>query len=294
MKIQEYKIGFHVSISGSISKSFVNAEKIGCSAFQIFSRNPIKWQAKDLSKDEIEKFIKTKAKSKINEKNIILHMPWLPNLASPDEDYFLKSKITLSEEVERCALLEIPYLVIHLGTHLGSGEKKGIEQIVEALNFAIDEFKKTKSRKLAVRILLENHAGEKNYIGSKFEQLRELLDLLDKKYHGICFDTCHGFSAGYDFRTSKDVLNTLKEFDDIIGLKELCVLHMNDSKRDFNENKEGHEHIGLGKIGNIGFREILRNKFIQKIPIIMETPIDDNRGDVDNFQVVKNLINTIS
>jgi len=285
MKIQEYKIGFHVSISGSISKSFVNAEKIGCSAFQIFSRNPIKWQAKDLSKDEIEKFIKRKAKSKINEKNIILHMPWLPNLASPDEDYFLKSKITLSEEVKRSALLEMPYLVIHLGTQLGSGEKKGIEKIVEALNFAIDEFKKTKSRKLAVRILLENHAGEKNYIGSKFEQLRELLDLLDKKYHGICFDTCHGFSAGYDFRTSKDVLNTLKE---------LCVLHMNDSKGDFNENKERHEHIGLGKIGNIGFREILRNKFIQKIPIIMETPVDDNRGDVDNFQVVKNLINTIS
>ena len=90
-------------------------------------------------------------------------------------------------------MLEIPYLVIHLGIHLGSGEKKGIEQIVKALNFAIDEFKKTNSRKLAVRILLENHAGEKNYVGSKFEQLRELLDLLDKKYHGICFDTCHGF-----------------------------------------------------------------------------------------------------
>ena len=294
MKIQDYKIGFHVSISGSMSKSFSNAEKIGCYAFQIFSRNPRNWQAKNLSKDEIEKFIKKKDTSKINENNIVLHMPYLPNLASPNEDYFLKSKNTLLEEVKKCALLEIPYLVIHLGTHLGSGEKKGIEQIVKALNFAIDEFKKTNSRKLAVRMLLENHAGEKNYIGSKFEQLRELLDLLDKKYHGICFDTCHGFSAGYDLRTSKDVLNTFKEFEDTIGLKELCVLHMNDSKGDLNENKERHEHIGLGKIGNIGFKEILKNKFIQKIPIIMETPIDDNRGDVDNLQVVKNLIKTIS
>jgi deoxyribonuclease-4 len=118
--------------------------------------------------------------------------------------------------------------------------------------------------------------------------------MLDKKNHGICFDTCHGFSAGYDLRNNKAVLNTFKEFDDTIGLKELCVLHLNDSKEDLNSNKEQHEHIGLGKIGNIGFREILKNKFIQKIPIIMETPIDDNRGDVDNFRVVKNLIKTIS
>jgi deoxyribonuclease-4 len=294
MKIQEYKIGCHVSISGSISRSFSNAEKIGCSAFQIFSRNPRYWQAKDLSKYEIEKFIRKKGTSKINKNNIVLHMPYLPNLASPNEDYFLKSKNTLSEEVKRCALLEIPYLVIHLGSHLGSGEKKGIEQIVKALNFAIDEYKKSNSRKLAVRILLENHAGEKNYIGSKFEQLRELLDLLDRKYHGICFDTCHGFSAGYDLRTSIGVLNTLKDFDDILGLKELCVLHMNDSKGELNEKRERHEHIGLGKIGNIGFKEILKNKFIQKIPIIMETPIDENRGDMDNLRVVKNLIKTIS
>ncbi len=294
MKLQEYKIGFHVSISGSISRSFTNAEKIGCSAFQIFSRNPRNWQAKDLSKDEIEKFIRKRGASKINKNNVVLHMPYLPNLASPNEDYFLKSKNTLSEEVNRCALLEIPYLVIHLGSHLGSGEKKGIEQIVKALNFAIDEYKRTNSSKLAVRILLENHAGEKNYIGSKFEQLRELLDLLDKKYHGICFDTCHGFSAGYDLRTGKDVLNTLNDFDDTIGLKELRVLHMNDSKGELNEKRERHEHIGLGKIGNIGFKEILKNKFIQKIPIIMETPIDDDRGDVDNFRVVKKLIKRIS
>ena len=290
MKIPQYKIGFHVSISGSISKSFENAERIGCSAFQIFSRNPRGWKAKDLNEDEIENFNVCRNKSKINKNNIVVHMPYLPNLASPNEESFSKSKNTLSEEVQRCALLNIPYLVIHLGSHLGSGEKKGIEQIVNASNFAIDEFKKSYKTKLNLKVLLENSAGQKNSIGSKFEQIRELLDLLDKKYHGVCFDTCHGFAAGYDLRTPSDVSNTLEEFDKTVGLQELCVLHMNDSKGELGENKDRHEHIGLGKIGNLGFKEILKNKFIQKVPIIMETPIDDNRNDIDNFEAVIKLI----
>ncbi|MGD1836501.1 MAG: deoxyribonuclease IV [Nitrososphaeraceae archaeon] len=290
MEAQNYKIGFHVSISGSISNSFGNAEKLGCSAFQIFSRNPRGWKTNDLDKNEIDNFNESRNKSQIDRDNIVVHMPYLPNLASPNEESFLKSKTTLSEEVRRCAILKIPYLVIHLGSHLGSGEKKGIEQIVNASNFAIDDFKKSYKNKLPVKILLENSAGQKNSIGSKFEEVRKLLDLLDKKYHGICFDTCHGFAAGYDLRTPKDVSNTLNEFDNVIGLKELYVLHMNDSKGGLNENRDRHEHIGLGEIGDIGFKEILRNKFIQKIPIIMETPIDDTRKDIDNFHAVLNLI----
>jgi len=138
---------------------------------------------------------------------------------------------------------------------------------------------------------LENSSGQKNSIGSKFEEIRVLLDQLNDKKYAVCLDTCHAFAAGYDLRTAEEVSNVFKKFDDIIGIRNLKVLHLNDSKGQLNENKDRHEHIGLGSIGKQGMKEILKTKYFRQIPIIMETPIDDIRGNKDNMKAVVELFN---
>jgi deoxyribonuclease-4 len=139
-------------------------------------------------------------------------------------------------------------------------------------------------------ILLENSAGQKNSIGSKFEEIRLILDRLHHKQIGICLDTCHAFSCGYDLRTKMQVEKNLDHFNEIIGLKELKLIHLNDSKGDIDSRLDRHEHIGLGKIGEAGVAAFLRHSKIKNLPIIMETPIDDIRGDPENLKVVANLL----
>jgi deoxyribonuclease-4 len=219
-------------------------------------------------------------------------MPYLPNLAAPEGETYKKSRMTLYEEIERSYALGISNIVIHLGSHLGSGEDKGIDQIVKACNFAIDEFKDKNRKHIPINVLLENSAGQKNSIGSKFEQLGMLLDKLNNKQYGICLDTCHAFSAGYDLRNKDKVNNVVEAFDKFVGIKHLKVLHLNDSKFNLNENKDRHEHIGLGHIGKEGMREILNTKYFSDVPIIMETPVDEKRGNKENMDVVSELIRT--
>jgi len=291
MKNFGLKIGFHVSISGSIINAILNAEDLNCTAFQIFSRNPRGWNAKPLEGEDIQSFKKMIDESYIDKRFIIVHMPYLPNLASPDGESYYKSRSTLHEEITRCSLLGISNIVLHLGSHLGSGKQNGINQIVNACNFATDSFKSNYRRHVALNIILENSSGQKNSIGSKFEEIRILLDQLNDKKYAVCLDTCHAFAAGYDLRTADEVSKVFKEFDDIIGIRNLKVLHLNDSKGQLNENKDRHEHIGLGSIGKQGMKEILKIKYLIQIPIIMETPVDDVRGNKDNMKAVVELFN---
>lgn len=285
-----HKIGFHVSMSGSISNSIKNAENIGCTAFQIFTRNPRSWKAKPLEVQDIEKY-KTKInESYIDKKDVIVHMPYLPNLAAPRNNFYFKSREVLAEEIVRCYMLDISYLILHLGSHLGSGVNNGIMQIVSACHFAIDNFNSYYRRHLPLYILLENSAGHKNSIGNKFEEISILIERLGNKRFGVCFDTCHAFASGYDLRTSEKVIETIKNFNDTISINNLKVLHLNDSKGKINENKDRHEHIGLGSIGKKGFKEILNNKYFENIPIIMETPVDKIRGDKENMATVFELL----
>ena len=286
------KVGCHVSISGSISNSISNAEIIGCTAFQIFTRNPRGWTAKPLEINDINEFKKKIKNSYIDNKDIVVHIPYLPNFAAPTGESYQKSKELLAEEIIRCSLLDIPYLILHLGSHLGSGEKNGINQIVNACHFALDNFNSTYRRHLHLNILIENSAGQKNSIGSKFDEIGYILDTLNNKKFGVCFDTCHAFASGYDLRTPKKVEETMKNFDDTINIKNLKVLHLNDSKGKINENKDRHQHIGLGLIGNEGLKEFLNSKHFQNIPIIMETPIDGIRGNKENMKAVFELIET--
>ena len=275
------QIGCHVSISGSIDKSVDNALKRECSAFQIFTRNPRGWHAKPLNKEDIDNF-----KSKIKTSNIdrfatCAHMPYLPNLATPNKEGFEKSVKTLIDEIKRCAQLGIPYLVTHLGSHLGTGEEAGIKRLVEGLLKAA----KTEDD---VMILLENTAGQKNSVGSDFKQLGEIFkQLKPAKKFGVCLDTCHAFVAGYDLTTEAAVKKTFAEFDKHVGMKNLKILHLNDAKGALGCNLDRHYHLGLGGIGKKGISSVVKFANKIKIPIILETPIDDDRDDFENIRVAK-------
>jgi deoxyribonuclease-4 len=277
------QIGCHVSISGSIDKAVDNAVERECSAFQIFTRNPRGWHAKDLSDSDVVNFKEKLKASKIDKFATCAHMPYLPNLSTPKEDGFEKSVKTLINEIERCAKLGIPYLVTHLGSHLGTGEEAGIKQLVKGLN-------KAGQTKNEVMILLENTAGQKNSVGADFKQLAEIFhQLKPAKKFGVCLDTCHAFVSGYDLRTEKSVKETLAKFDDVIGFENLKILHLNDAKGEIGCNLDRHYHIGLGNIGERGLSEVIKIANKKKIPIILETPIDDVRDDFENIRKVKEL-----
>jgi deoxyribonuclease-4 len=285
------RIGFHVSISGGIPNSVDNALKIGCNAFQIFSRNPRGWTAKPLEDNDVENFRKKLKEIKIDKDSIFVHMPYLPNLSSSNSKLHKKSTNALMEEMKRCSTLGIPYVILHLGKHGEKGKEDGINQLQKACISA------TKNRIRdyeSVMVILENSAGGRNSIGSKFDELGLILDKLKSSSRsnsfGICLDTCHAFAAGYDLRTKKGVNDTLDEFRSKIGLSNLKVIHLNDSKEDLNSNRDRHEHIGLGKIGKKGFREFLRHDAVRKLPIIMETPIDSRRDDLGNLKIVLDLL----
>lgn len=283
-------MGFHVSITGSISNSIKNAESIGCTAFQIFTRNPRGWRAKSLEMNDVKEFKSKINDSYIDKNDVVVHIPYLPNFAAPDGESYNKSKDVLAEEIIRCFELDISFLILHLGSHLGFGEKNGINQIVNACNFALDNFHSSYRRHLRLNILIENSSGQKNSIGSKFDEIRDILDVLNDKKFGVCFDTCHAFASGYDLRTAEKVIETMNNFNDIINIKNLKVLHLNDSKGKINEKKDRHQHIGLGSIGKEGLMEVLKNKHFQNIPIIMETPNDGIKGDKENMKVVSKFI----
>jgi len=275
------QVGCHVSASGSIDKAVDNAVERNCTAFQIFTRSPRSWHAKELTKEVIDAFKSKLKDSKIDRFAICAHMPYLPNLATPKEDAFEKSVNTLISEVERCAQLGIPYLVTHLGSHLGTGEEAGIKRLVDGLT-------KAGQTKNDVMILLENTAGQKNSVGSDFQQLGEIFKQLKPgKKFGVCLDTCHAFVAGYDLRTKEKVKETFKEFDKHVGIENLKILHLNDARGELGCNLDRHYHLGLGGIGGEGITSVVKFANKEKIPIILETPIDDDRDDFENVKIAK-------
>ncbi len=280
-----YRVGFHVSIAGGIYNAVDNAKAIGCSAFQIFSRNPRGWQAKPLAPEDATLFKEKLAASGIDRAATLVHMPYLPNL-SGQGDLYKKSVETLAGELVRAGELGIPYLVIHLGSHLGNGVDTGMKQLAGAIALARDQ---TKKKGEDVTVLLENNAGQKNSVGGNFEEIRKILDLARVRT-GVCLDTCHAFASGYELRTAKGVEKTLDAFDSAVGLDELKFVHLNDSKGELGSNLDRHEHVGLGQIGKAGLAAFLRHKAIAKLPIVMETPIDEKRDDRANMKAFLDLV----
>ena len=241
------------------------------------------WTAKEIPKKDVTDFKEKLASSKIDRLATVVHMPYLPNLASPNPATHKRSVSVLIKEMERCGQLDIPYLVVHLGSHMGEGEQKGIKQLIKAFSEAV-------SVKNDVTILLENTAGQKNSVGSDFAQWAEIFSQLEpKKRFGVCFDTCHAFAYGYDLRTEKDVSETFRKFEETVGFENLKILHLNDSKGEVGSNLDRHEHVGLGKIGERGMAAIIKLINKKNIPIILETPIDSTRDDFGNIKKVKEL-----
>jgi deoxyribonuclease-4 len=284
-------IGFHVSIAKGIQNSVSNAVEIGCTAFQIFTRNPRGWVERKLVDTEIESFKTNLKKSGIQNNSIAVHMPYLPNLSGPDGEIYKKSLNSFTNELIRCSRLGIEYLVIHLGSHLGKGKGNGISQLIKGCEFAMDNYKSTYEKKLNVTILLENSAGQKNSIGSTIEELREILDKLPKKGYGVCLDTCHALASGYDLKSAEACEKFVDRFHNVVGFEVLKFIHLNDSKGDVGSHLDRHEHIGLGKIGIEGFKSILNMNRLRNLPVIMETPVDSVRDNSKNLEVVLKLRN---
>ena len=286
------QIGFHVSIAGGLQNAVDNALKIGCTAFQIFTRNPRGWAEKVLDARDVQMFKLKLGHSGINSNAVAVHMPYLPNLSAPNSELYKKSIDSLISELQRCVRLEIPNLVIHLGSHLGSGPQNGIDQLVNSVNTATDHSKSSGRKSEKVTFLLENSAGQKNSIGSKLEDIRSILDKISSKNVGICMDTCHAFAAGYDLRSEKTNDDFVDKFDSVIGLEKLRLIHLNDSQKDNGSHIDRHEHIGLGKIGTKGMSAILKNRKLKGKPIIMETKEDSVRNNLDNLRVALELVNS--
>ena len=277
----QVKVGVHVSIAGSLDLAVDRAKDAGCDVFQMFSRNPRGWGFKPLTNDDCTLFRKKIVTTGLMP---VDHMPYLPNLASPKPEIWDKSVQTLQAELDRCGRLGIPYLVTHLGHHLGEGMAGGRARVIKAINRALD------SSDTTVMLLLENTAGEKNSVGSSFEHIQGIIDGIERSDRiGICFDTCHAFAAGYELRTEADLAATLSQLDETAGIDRLKVIHANDTKGDLGSGLDRHEHIGMGFIGEDGFRCILHNPAFSRLPLICETPVDDRRDDRGNIQAVRDL-----
>jgi len=266
---------------GTIDEAVDRAVALGCNTFQIFTRTPRAWGAKELTDEETVAFIEKVNKHHM--KPVFAHMPYLVNLASGKDDVYRMSVETLRAELQRCAKLQVPYLVTHLGSHLGFGKKQGVDHIVEAIDEA---YKATDSD---VILLLENTAGTRNSMGSSFRDIQRIIGGLACPEHvGVCFDTSHGYAAGYDLGNKVAVGDTLSQFDKTIGFEKLKLVHLNDSRSGLGSRVDRHEHIGRGLIGEKGFRAILHSR-LGGLPLIMETPKEDERSDVDNLRKVREL-----
>ena len=283
----ESPLGIHVSIGCGLDRAVDNAVMLGCTAFQIFTRNPRGWEAKKISDNDVINFKKKLALSRIDRFATFGNMPYLPNLSHPEAVPFIKSLSLLIDETKRCSRLGIPYLVTSLGNHKGIGEEKGIETLVKAFTKAARE---TPSD---VTLLLKNNAGAHNDVGSSFEKLASIFQQLKTFGRiGICLNTCHLFLAGYDLRNETTVTQTLKKFDELIGFENLKVIELADSKGEIGSGLDRHEHIGLGKIGEEGLRHVIKFANSKKIPMILETPIDNRRDSLGNIKKVIELSKT--
>ncbi|MCP1663046.1 MAG: deoxyribonuclease IV [Methanocalculus sp. MSAO_Arc1] len=275
-------VGVHVSIAGSIDRAVSRAMERGCDTFQIFSRNPRGWKYKPIPPDVAAAFIEA-----VNEAELepaVVHMPYLPNLASEKEEVYSRSVASLRDELFRCADLNIPHLVTHLGHHGPSGKAEGQKRVARAINAA------TAGAPEGVFLVMENTAGEKNSVGSDLLDIAAILGAVDDpKRIRVCFDTCHAFAAGYDLRTEEAVGEVFDLFNDHIGLDMLTIIHLNDAKGALGSGLDRHEHIGLGTIGEEGIRSVLRHPRLRHLPFIMETPEDERRDDYGNIKKVREL-----
>ena len=260
-------IGAHVSTGSGVSQAPVNADSIGAKAFALFTRNPSRWASKPISDKEAELFKERCAALGYSPAHILPHDSYLINLGSPDKDKLAQSREAFLDEFHRCSQLGLTMLNFHPGSHLNLVDVDTcISTIAESINMTLDATE-------GVKAVIESTAGQGSNLGYTFEQIKAIIDLVeDKTRVGVCVDTCHTFAAGYDFSTAEGYEATWQEFDRVIGLKYLCAMHINDTKKGLSSHVDRHAPLGQGELGAAFFTMLVNDPRMDDIPLILETP----------------------
>jgi deoxyribonuclease IV len=278
------KIGFHAPIKGGVHNALIVAKDTGCDTVQLFSRNPRGWLAKPLTLEDVLLFRKTRRLTKISP--VLIHCNYLVNLAAADTAMLEKSRVSFREEVERAILLGVDYLVVHPGSARGSCEADGIAKCGQSLKIACKQLKLG-----SLRILLENTAGQGDCIGHRFEHLHEIMNACPKLPLGVCFDTAHAFTAGYDIREEDGLEALIDKLQRTVGTRNVRAIHFNDSRAVYNSRVDRHWHIGEGHIGSDALRRVARHPKLKHAAFILETPYDDPRADLQNLEMLRSFVN---
>ena len=286
-QIHPVLLGAHMSIAGGINLAIERARSIDCTAMQMFVKNNMQWFARPLTRDEIRTFLEHQQRRELL--SIFAHANYLINLAATNGQFHEHSIRSLSEELVRANQLELPFLVLHPGAHLGAGEEAGLEKIVESIDRVFSGLPKTKTR-----IALETTAGQGSCLGNKFEHIAYVISrVCEPERLRVCLDTAHVFASGYDIGSEASVRKTFREFGRVVGLDRLVAIHLNDSKTARGSRVDRHEHIGRGKIGLSAFRFIMGDRRFRKIPKVLETPKGKDLGeDVINLKTLRRLMTT--
>lgn len=277
-----------MSIAGGVAQALRRGREVGCDVIQLFTKNANQWRVKPLDPSAIEAFHRARVETGIDP--IAAHDSYLINLASPDEGLYNRSLEALWEEMQRAEALGIPYLVVHPGSHRGSGEEEGLYRIARGINLL-----HYRGPDMQIQILLETTAGQGATLGYRFEHFARVIEMVEEDAKvGICLDTCHCFAAGYDISTVEGYAATIGALDRVIGLGRLKLIHLNDSKGAAGTRKDRHEHIGQGYLGMESFRLFLQDNRLADLPFILETPKGKNPAGEDwdcvNLRLLRGLL----
>lgn len=263
---QKY-VGAHVSASGGVENAPVNAHEIGAKAFALFTKNQRQWVSKPLTDENIRKFRENMEKYGYHPDHVLPHDSYLINLGHPEKEGLERSRRAFLDEMQRCEQLGLNRLNFHPGSHLNKiSEEQCLKTIAESINIALDKTS-------GVTAVIENTAGQGSNLGFTFEQIRLIIDQVeDKNRVGVCIDTCHAYSAGYDIKTEDGYRKTFEHFDEVIGFSYLKGMHLNDTKKELGSHVDRHDSIGKGLLGEEVFKRIMNDPRFDDIPLILETP----------------------
>jgi deoxyribonuclease IV len=279
------RLGAHMSIAGGVENAVFDGQRVACQAIAMFTKNNNQWKAKALTKDDADRFNAALVETGI--RPVVAHSSYLINLGSPDKALWKKSTASMEDELARCELLGIPYLVVHPGSHKGKGTDFGLKRVAGAM----DQIH-SKHPNWRVMTLIEHTAGQGDHLCHTFEEIAKLLDLIaQRKRVGVCLDSCHLLAAGYDIRKPETYADVFKRLGDLIGIEQVKAWHLNDSKTPLGSRVDRHEHIGKGKVGRAGFRNIMNDPRWSDLPGLLETPKGPElKEDVVNLRVLRRLI----
>ncbi|VDN05473.1 unnamed protein product [Thelazia callipaeda] len=268
-------LGAHVSVAGGLELSFYNALSMGCRSFAFFVRNHRSWNSPPMKDEVVQAFRETALKLRFPMDQIVVHATYLINAGSFDVEILNRTRVAMLDECKRCEKLGIIYYNFHPGSTAGKCTRSEcIRTIADSLNYVIDQTE-------YITLLIETMAGQGNTIGGKFEEIKQIIELVDnKKRIGVCIDTCHIFAAGYDIRSEERYNETISKFDNVVGLQYLRAFHINDSVGDLGSKLDRHANIGKGKLNLIAFRHLMADSRFDGLPMILETPEGDYASEM--------------